>query len=426
MNAITAGEPRIGRLTYEGNPNPPASCLLHRTDVGIYADLPWTSENDPYKGWFPLASSKADQRTVPELLFFEDNSGHVALIACHDIRSDRNILNGQGLGRLKPRFAVIGAQPGTDFTAFHSLASDIDGLVQWTGAQHVHTTTREDGTTSYTFAAPEDIPIAGVDGLTLQPTVTTSRRPHTFTSVGSMRVVTKYAEPSTWSTHLEVHHAIRDLVSVALWQPAGFRAHYASRTDHPLQSVNGELFHGTYWLQVETTATEIGVHPPVEDRPAQFCYGDIGAVGVAEWITLHRTWSKAIRPLSTLTRTKGSFLEMQFAQLGIGLEALGYHLAKELGIANFPEGIIDRPKGGKPKELRSVWLEELLRLIPATSPRARAAVDDQWATATADAFKDVKHADRPAADIPNVYQLLADGIEAFRCWTHDRLTDHTT
>lgn len=72
--------------------------------------------------------------------------------------------------------------------------------------------------------------------------------------------------------------------------------------------------------------------------------------------------------------------------------------------------------------MRDLWLEELLRVILVTSPLAKSAVDDRWAAATANTYNDIKHADRPAVDMPDAYQRLNDSIKVFRCWTHDRLT----
>jgi hypothetical protein len=166
--------------------------------------------------------------------------------------------------------------------------------------------------------------------------------------------------------------------------------------------------HGRQWHHVDTTHTGVAATPAgLSPFPFLFTWDDIKAPGVRTWMRIRTDMERAVEPLLGLLALRGSSVEAHWSQLGIGLEALGYLLARDAGMG--------RTKAG------GLTFEQRLRHVVEDIGLPIGFAVDDWIDMARQHYRAVKHADRR---LPSAEELAASyyrGVLLFRVWLAGRL-----
>lgn len=413
MSALQIGDHRLGHV-YDGDENNPELVIgvLSRDAGGIWLDLSWEDRSPPIvRRWFgdlrtPLV---ADPKT-PQQVTFEDHGGPVVLVGLRPERVDSNRMGaGQSRGRFRVSYAVVGTQGGgVDYTAgIHAMSSEIDGLRRFMRSEVVQSVPDFDGEGKLlgfhfpTKTGPE-VSLDRRSGMTVKNTLRLGGRDAGASTElrHDSLCVTRFTQPREWTEHIRAQKHLSDLLSVAYWYPCLF-------TSHVVQRMDGTDAGNWHW--VDTAATEIGLLPPMPGtaNPLFDFDGIGGANGVTEWLRQREAWSRAFDPLVALPRLRSTFLDVQFTQLGIGLEALGNYIALERGYSR--------------TKAKNESVSRLLMLILDDAPLAQPYFDNGWAEETAQLYNQVKHVDRRRPEPARLHARLVDSILLFRLWVAGRL-----
>jgi hypothetical protein len=257
--------------------------------------------------------------------------------------------------------------------------------------------------------SPDPIKISRQLNLKIRPAYRygPGEHPDETTITERMLVETRVSKPRSWDDHLSPHEAIRDLVRIAAWQDFTFQAHEATRDDDPIRTLDGKG-HGSRWYRVETSLT--GIAPPTVTRGGPsflFTFNDIGREGVNRWLRLSEQMSRGISQIVRLLELREATAVTHVAQLGIGLEAIGFALAREAGL--------NRKKAGD--ERFDERIERLANDCPSPFPIDREA----WLKSMPRIYNGVKHANRTMpgqAELANGYW---QSLLIFRWWLAGRL-----
>ena len=197
-------------------------------------------------------------------------------------------------------------------------------------------------------------------------------------------VETRYDEARAWDDHLQTHSALRDLITLSQWAPEHFEDLQCLHESDPIRTMDGTA-RGDQWMPVLTTLVD--VRTPTEStrrRHHLIEFDDLGPEGVSRWLDLTQSFARAVDPITSSAYLEGVTIEVRLAQLGIGLEALGYLLL-----------ILD----GKPPTTanRTNFEKRLLRIGERIKDVVPFDISD-WAHGTAEAYNGVKHANRTLPD----------------------------
>jgi len=423
-NVVADGHPRIGYLA-DGDPRTPAlPGQLARVANGIELRVPCLEDRGsdrPMMRWFtgPDAHYGDDpdktlfQYAPPDELEFHDASGRVALVGCHS-RGYRHGFGGVGEGLLDVDFALPGASNAARYQTINGLRSRIDGLGRWLRRPTVTTTPVLDDDSRIRAVdvhaeAPPETRIQRSLNLALRPNFRfgPGASPDDVVISEGMLVETLVRRARGWDEHIEMHSGVRDLLRVASWRRLNFLGHEATRDDDPLRTMDGAS-HGRQWHPVETVRTGIG--PSVAMGPGfpfLFVWEDIGAAGVRRWLEQRQSMSRAVDPMLGLLSLKGASVEAHWSQLGIGLEALGYLLARRDGLS-------------KSKAEGLSFGSRLTQVVEDT--RLPVGFDvHSWVDDARVHYRAVKHADRTLPDRVELVESYYRGVMLFRVWLAGQL-----
>lgn len=422
-NVLAIDRPRVGFLA-DGDPTtPPLPAQLLRTAGGIELRLPWLDDRPSdrkLERWFSGDAHWGDdpdksryRYTPPEAFEFCDALGAVVLVGCWS----RGYLRKFGLaceGIIGVTYALPGASNAGRYSRVNGLRSQIDGLGSWYRRTVVVTKPVLDENSRIRAVdlhaeAPTETPVSARLNLTLRPDFRfgSGDSPDDTVVTQRMLVQTLVGRPRPWDEHLACHIAVRDLLRVSSWRQVNFLNHDATRDDDPVRTMDGAA-HGRQWHRVETTGT--GVAAGLSGRsPLSFLFtwDDVQARGVQTWMSIRMDMKRALEPLLGLLALRGSSVEAHWSQLGIGLEALGYLLAREAGVG--------RTKAGE------LTFEQRLRRISEDTRLPMGFVVGDWIEQARRHYRAVKHADRPLPSSDELADSYYRGVLLFRVWLAGRL-----
>lgn len=420
--ALPLDKPRVGFLA-DGDPSTPVlAAQLTRTESAIVVHLPWIEDDHrTIERWFGEHANWGDdpdktkyRYSPPDALDFEDSVGSVALVGCRSRGSARNFVNGIGLGQIDVDYALPGATSAAKYFKINALRSETDALGDWVHRNSLEISPQYDAasrlqTVDFHLESPAAIPLIPRLNMTIRPSFRydPGRHPDETTITERMFVETDVKAPRGWEEHWSLHIAMLDLLRVCSWQRLHFLTHEATRDDDPLRTIDGAA-HGRQWYPVETLRTGVDPRPPDVGRaPFLFYFDDVLSAGLGRWIRLRDDMARAFDPLLGLLGLRRANLETHCAQLGIGLEALGYLLAQEKGIGGSRAG-------------EQTFEERLIRLAEdCTLPLPFDAAE--WIDDTRSMYRAVKHADNVLPDPAALRSAYYRGVQVFRIWVAGRL-----
>lgn len=165
--------------------------------------------------------------------------------------------------------------------------------------------------------------------------------------------------------------------------------------------------HGRQWLQAETALTGTEDRAGRSDVSFLFAWDDIGPAGVRTWSRIRADMGRAVDPLLGLLGLRGATVEAHWSQLGIGLEALGYLLAREAGTS-------------KSKADGMTFEQRLSHVVEQTEPLQGVDLEG-WVSTARRHYRAVKHADRLLPDPQDLARSYHGGVVLFRVWLANRL-----
>lgn len=208
-----------------------------------------------------------------------------------------------------------------------------------------------------------------------------------------------------WDDHAELHRALLGLVEVSAWDRIGFRSMDVRRSDDPERALAGNVV-GKKWNPVRSYERDHVEAPPRgAARRFLFSYKDVGAKGVREWLRVRTTFERGVQQMHALLHQPGMFIEVQQANIGAALEAIGYILALESG----------KSLKGAAGETYVARLERLRKNIP------QRVLDQDWPERSRVAFMAAKHVDAQSPPVVEQVRAIGENILAYRYWLARRL-----
>lgn len=417
-NTLAPGETRIGFI-FDGLPETPhVAVQLARTKTHLEMKLPWhPSYNSMHKRWFSGDTTHwgdDPERTrfryrVPSEIDFVDPFGPVALVGVTAAGRTANFgASGIGVGTARVDYAVFGARDASRFKEVNGIRSEIEGLGTWMGLDRLSFHVDRDAdeslvTLNLALSTPGPVPIARPLNLSIVPAYAGGAGEHPDETVVKERMLVEtYRKRSdTWTSHLAMHLAIRDLLRVSSWHRLNFLRHEATRDDDPVRTLDATA-RGRAWHMVDTALTDLA------DAPAKlshvgflFTHRDLGAGGVHRWLAYHREHTRVVQPFIRLLELEGATVETHLAQLGMGMDALAYKLARDSGLS-------------RTKAKEEILKDKVLRIVESAGPLPFTAED--VAERLSVAYNAVKHADRAMPGVEDLVTAYLMGIQVFRAW----------
>lgn len=420
-NTLADGEARIGFIFDEDPRTAHMATLLSNADDEITLAVPWISRlvGDEYRRWFlsDYASFGDDEdRTrysyeIPEELHFKDARGSVCLVGTYGaLWRERGLGRSRGQGTLKIRFVVLGVERSSYLT-IDSLQSELEGLGDWLRVRSMEQGIERDEAgrvkrIDIQLETPPPIIVANEMGVRFVPSFRTSKGQADETVITERVLVeTDDSEPRSWEEHLQIHHAVRDLLRISAWQPLNYLAHRARRKDDPDLVASGDIADRP-WRKVVTHET--GIKAPTENSPSfMFLFADVGAEGIARWFSLRNHFARGIDIMMSLFENTAS-INTRIAESGMAMEALGYLLARESGISS-------KIAKNESHERR------LERIVENSRPNVLVLESDQWLQRAAAVYNSVKHANRKLPDAASARLSWLEMSLLFRLWVSKRI-----
>lgn len=421
---MKVGEPRFGWLI-DGDPETPyVSALLLDDGERITVRVPWRIErpSGPYHQWFHsgglvFGDGPAEPRPLPEILWFMDVDGMVALVGCHAAGHRNNeVPRGVGEGTIDVQWAVLdGGVAG--YQTLNGMRTEIPGLSGWLGLRSVkeRLDIGEGGRLQgldLSLRSPEPVPLDRAMNLRLRPTFRSEKAAHgvRMTIFDAIQVETHVKRARPWQDHLTAHGAVRDLIEIAAWQAFPESLTLVNRADDPHRDLSGGD-HGEKWNEVRTYGYRSGFEEPQRPR-FLFTFADIGPTGFRRWVRLRGHYKRGIWPWMAVVGGTRMHLETQVAESGIGFEAIGYQLAIDDGV-------------GRQRAKRESHEMRLKRIV-STLPDGLLPDLDEWVRLSTETYNGVKHANRDMPDIHTLVNVLRRNVMVFRVWVATTIGVPTT
>lgn len=415
-NELTPGQSRIG-YAWDRKITDPYPAMLRDRAGRIELVVPYDSSVDElerrYVGdsvkWGDDPDMTRYDYELPDQHWFYDAHGFVCLVGVR--RAGGSLIGGPtNLSEviLRVAYAVFTGDPSVDYSRVTGLMAQIEGLDQWYGVHSVTnsldgrapirsdeitvtikkpTTTKVDAGLNLSLRAGARWQLTGGVGKT------------SIEDWGATR--TLVAKPRAWHDHLERHRSMHSLVEVAAWRPLGFHDIKAMHSKDPQRVLSGDVV-GDRWAAVATYQLPAPVGQD-DQMWFLFTYSDIGAAGVRRWLRLREEFKRGINAMSFSIRHRDTSLDGLISDAGIGLEEIGHGIQLERGSS------VSRAHHKK-LEVVAAEVDDILPFDGMT-----------WATDSTDVYNDVKHADRPQADLDAMVESLKQNRIVFRTWLARRL-----
>ncbi|KQM57517.1 hypothetical protein ASE64_15260 [Agreia sp. Leaf210] len=337
---------------------------------------------------------------MPKQLLFDDSHGTVLLVDCWARGFHTNLSSGSG--RVWAKYAIPGIQENTDFLQINGARSLVSGLHEWLGKRSIETDVDRESR-ALTVTAKSGSPVLVNSTLSLQPTwgIDHASNNESITVTDLVYCVSRSADPVDWTDLTRTHLGLRDLLVLSRWIAESSTVEGALKLDDPLKTLDGTE-HGEQWRSVTAIQDRPELMRPAGYRPHLIEFDDIGANGIDAWLKLREDFSRALDPVISdrfLDRV-GPVTHM--AQIGPGLEALGYLLLLRDNIPNAQ---------AKNSPLR-VRLIRILQDVAGSLPFD----ETEWIEGTVSAYNGIKHANRK---LPSELELLnrwRESVLVIRAW----------
>lgn len=419
-NELAPGRPRLGWLVDGDASTPHVAVMLENVENQIRLTIPtWgIGDRTQYSRWFGFNAQYGDdpERTrfayrPPGVLEVADSDGSVVLVGCRAASAVGSFRVGQG--RIVADYAVLGGEH-LSYDRINGVRTEMPILPQWAALASVEL--------EYEFAegprteevalklrALAEVPLDRALNLRLRPSwrIQQSESEGTYTVRDVVQVATSAVKPRSWDDHLDLHRALRDLVSLSAWERFGFSRIWVTRIDDPERSLAGAL-PGDRWMEVVTR--RLRPHEPATKTPRfLWVFDDIEAKGVRTWLRVRRHFERAVQPLLGVLDQRVGQLETQLVQTGIALESLAY----QLEVDGDGSGLNGRG------QLRS-FLGGLRRIVDDMDFAPFDDMED-WQRRATECHRALKHADNPTPDALTLAATYSDNLVVLRCWLAVRL-----
>lgn len=406
-NDLGRGSRRTGSVSLFDD-TPPAAGVLERTEEAIYLRVPWTSYRSPHAAWFVGGESEPDpfeERELPPLparMVFTDHEGSVLLLGCRR-NGYQTVWSGPGGGTVSARFAVSDVDRDIDFARPTGLRSDISGLREWLGVRSsktvIHTRPAADRGSVSIFvnnANAPDISIGGKHSLTLRPTWRVTPSGDDIVVHDGVSCETTSDAPTDWQVLRRAHLAVRDLLVLSRWRKESCVITLIKHDDD--DTVTDRDGHEQRIWRTAVFPEDLAEPLAIPHKSHLIRYQDLGPEGLLRWLELREEFARALDPVLT-SRFMGRGDAMTYlAQVGPGLEALGYLLL-----------VRDRAPANVALRKR---LDRIGRDVRDVLPFEAS----QWAKDTVEAYNGVKHANRAAPEPVDVINAWAKSVIVVRAW----------
>lgn len=405
-NELLPGSRRTGELIDFDPETPEVRVVLESSNRGISVEVSWTDPYSYYASWFlrddfqflPAAATKS----IPKRLTFTDLHGAVQLVQCWPRGYQSNFVS--GTGRMWARFAVMGVRENVDFLQVNGTRSEVSGLREWLGVRSVSEEIDSSLKTITVLGKPAD-EVVVTPGLTFVPTWS-SDRPAGMDSIVLRDYVACESwsdSPGDWDDIAETHRGVRDLLVIARWRPEVSTVTMATRTDDPIVTPDGQG-PGTQWRDVVVASRE---EPPAAAsgyRPYLMEYDEIGgAAGVAHWLELREEFGRELDPIVSDRYLNKVPALTHLAQVGPGLEALGYLLLKNRDRVGTTAAKVSQLRGR---------LDRIAADVHAAVPFDAGT----WAERMTVAYNGIKHANRKLPSELNLLNRWLESVVVVRAW----------
>lgn len=409
-NELPSGARRVGSLIDFDEATPLAVGVLERSDERIILTVTWHDFESPYAAWFGHGRNRTKTAggrlatRVPRVLLFQDANGPVLLVGCRNAGYHTNVF-GPGSGTIAVDYAVLGVADNCDFSRATGAESEVSGLREWLGISSVDLTVDEGQGTSRDVIVVEASPAIFVGGpfnLEFRPAseVVGPRSSGEWRVRDLVYCLTTEAATIDVEELLGHHRAVRDLLVVARWWPESCILRRATHPGAPLRSIDGQE-HGAQWSDIVVSPDR----PP--ERPRGYWddlirFDEIGTDGILRWIQLREDFARALDPVIATRYLDVNFPATYLAQVGPGLEALGYLLLLRDGMSK--------------RKANDVVLEARLERVLADVGDCAPVNVGTWATTTAAAYNGVKHVNRQLPDPVDALNTWRESVLVVRAW----------
>jgi hypothetical protein len=412
-NELHEGDPRLGAF-YDGDgETPDAQVSLALKKGRVRLSIAWPDDSSPYAAWFGhgKGQSHSGKPRVPETLLFHDSKGTVLLAGCRSGGYNVNFF-GPGTGHIAARYAVLGPQEILDFTSANSADCELLELRDWLGISSVdlnHVFGGDDPRTEIVVRASDPIEVAVDPQLQFlkryaieQPSLE-----HPDQWLVRDTAICRVSSKSLTDVRelLEPARGVRDLLALSRWWDEVLTLSALSREDDPLRTMDGKE-HGPQWRPV-VGFTSKKPAPAPNHRWHLYEYAEVGPAGILNWLDIRESFARALDPVVSAVAMRELGPISMLAQIGPGLEALGYLLFRE---------------DGKSKaEAKDTTLLARAELIADKVAEAAPFDSATWPARFAKAYNGIKHANRTLPDEIEVLRVNRDSINAMRAWVGRRL-----
>jgi hypothetical protein len=289
-----------------------------------------------------------------------------------------------------------------DFSELHGLRTEVSGLRGWLGLRSISQDIDPE-TRIFTVTASNGDPIEVNESLVLQPTWRTSNGDSgEYVTVKDLVYCQTVLEAaSAWDVLKRSHLGIRDLLVISRWFPEACTISAVQRSDDPVQTLDGAE-HGPQWRAVVSKGDEAPAPRPSGYRPHLVEYNDLGVDGINKWLSLRDDFSRALDPVVSDRFLDEVGAVTHMAQVGPGLEALGYLLLVRDGVDE---------KDAARSTLRA-RLERILKDVAGAVP----FTGTDWVDGTVNAYNGIKHANRQLPTELELANRWRESVLIVRIW----------
>lgn len=353
-----------------------------------------------------------DADGIPTTLRYHDTKGSYVLGGCRDVGGSVSTL-GTGLTRLRAQRVIDAGDSDVDYVEVDGMASEIDGLSNWSGMSTVTQTTDFRSWVSLRAENQEPILLGGDAEATVESSFTYNPSPNGnvfgITDLSIIRTRTDDLRP--WQEHAAVHHMVQDLMCLVFGKPCLARIATVKREDdqpYAAEDDDRRLWREVYEPTFGRAATWVEPLDRAKEIPL-FRLGDVDRSDLDRWIENWDLWSRPTWIAVTTMFQRGTTIESRLLQVGVALEALGHALWTATGgtgrTPQYPE-----------------LLELVTNAVAVEHPRIYAGQPvDAWRNGFNAAFKGTKHADNPLPSGVVARDFAAQGMNLIRAWLGTQL-----
>lgn len=411
MNELNLGDRRHGFLVGEGLGG--VGAQLEKTEDGIVLTVSWASSDEGIAPqWFrdemnflgmtadPL-SGPGVTPAPPRSIRFRDSTGPVTLLGCHG-GGYTTTIGGPGAGRVLVQQAVFGSSEDHDFDRVTGLRTSLSHLQAWIGTSAWTEMRNSRDEHSFIRTLPEDIDLGSWGGtqVVLEPMARVARLEEAagIELRSELLIKTLTTDSTSWDRHLRPHWALRDLLVMSGWNEEACSVTAVHHPDDVLRLLDRD--ERPWWRDVASSRTQTAEHP--KNRHHLLAYSDLKVDGLRRWFGLRDRFKRAIDPVVSSIGLRGASPVALLAQVGPGVEALGYELMRRDGMSK-----------GKAQDIS---LAQRFERILADVADVLPFDGHKWASQTVKTYNGIKHANRLMPDPLDILNVERECVLIVRAW----------